>query len=341
VPRTEGVDVAALLGWLAERTDVRAPLRLHPIEGGRSNLTYEIRDRSGRGWVLRRPPLNSVLPSAHDVGREFRVLRSLAATSLPVPTVTGYSDDLLDAPFYVMDFVPGVVLRSADEVARHLPLPRREPLARALIEILARIHAVDPAEVGLADLGRSQGYGQRQLRRWQEQALQFRAVARPLADEVHAELVRRLPDTGRVALVHGDYRADNAIVDAGTGRVRAIVDWELCTLGDPLIDLAVALSYWTLPDDPVRPLGDAPTLAPGFPDRDRVLALYETASATDLPEFTPYLAFAHWRLAMVLEGVHGRFVRGAYGAGANTAYFGRLPHSIDVLARTAATLLED
>lgn len=333
------IDTDWLEGWLAHRVSLTGPLTVRQIAGGRSNLTYEVRDATGRGWVLRRPPLHTVHPTAHDVGREHRVLEALAGTSVPVPACVGLDVDPAGASFYVMEFVPGVVLRGAADVEAHLPRARRAEVADELVRTLAELHAIAPDAVGLDDLGRGVGYAHRQLHRWQEQADTARSEAHPLSDEVHAELVRRLPPDGDTVIVHGDHRIDNTIVAPGTGRIRAVVDWELCTLGDPLVDLAVTLSYWTLPSDDVRPLGDAPTLAPGFPPREHLLELYAAYRDRDLPPMSPYIAFALWRLGVVLEGVHARFSRGGYDAAVAPSDLDTYPEVARRLVRSAADIL--
>lgn len=333
------IDPEWLEGWLAHRVAVTGPLTVRQIAGGRSNLTYEVRDAAGQRWVVRRPPLHTVHPTAHDVGREHRVLQALAGTSVPVPTCVGQDVDRSGTSFYVMRFVPGVVLRGAADVEAHLPLDRRAELAEELVRTLADLHVVAPASVGLDDLGRGAGYAHRQLRRWQEQAETVRSTPHPLSDQVHDELVRRLSARGDTVIVHGDHRIDNTIVAPGTGRIRAVVDWELCTLGDPLVDLAVTLSYWTLPMDEVRPLGDAPTLAPGFPGREHLLERYAAHRGSDLPPMSPYLAFAFWRLAVVLEGVHARFSRGGYGADVVPDGLETYPDVAHSLVRASAELL--
>ena len=328
-----------LTEWLVAHVNgVCPPLTFSLIFGGRSNLTYTIQDSRQQRWIFRRPPLHSVLPTAHDVDREYRVLKALSQTSIPAPPVVGYSADLLEAPFFVMDYVPGVVLRSEEDTEMYVSREQRSALAREMIETLAALHSVRPAEIGLERLGRAKGYGQRQVRRWRAQASEFRTKPRPTAEAVAEELLVRMP-TGDVAIVHGDYHLENAILEPRTGRIRAIVDWELCTLGDPLIDLAVTLSYWTLPGDTLRPLSSSPTLAPGFPGRQEMLQIYRDVTKHSIAEFDIYLAFAYWRLAMVLEGVHARFARGAYGDDVPDSEFEHYSEAIDELSHEAERYL--
>ena len=311
----DGVAVDRVTAWLLERVpDLRLPLRIDLISGGHSNLTYGVRDAAGGRWVLRRPPLGHVLPTAHDMAREYRVLAALRDSPVPVPRVLGLCEDpaVNGAPFYVMALVEGEVLRTREVAATALSPAARRSIGLQLAETLAAIHQVVPADVGLADLGRPDGYVPRQLRRWRTQLATSRT--RPLTelDDIHRQLTERLPEQQMRGIVHGDFRLDNCIVGA-EGQLRAVLDWELCTLGDPMADVGMLMVYWAAPDDPVIPLSDPPTLAPGFPSRDEMLDRYAAARGVELPDVGFYVAFGYWRLACITEGVYARYLRGDMG----------------------------
>jgi aminoglycoside phosphotransferase (APT) family kinase protein len=303
-----GIDVEAVTAWFADHVPAaRPPLRFIQIAGGRSNLTFEVTDAADGKWALRRPPLHSVLASAHDVGREARIMSALAPTDVPVPTVAGHCADeaVNGAPFFVMDFVQGHILRDP-ATAEALAPEARGHAAEELIDGLVRIHAVDPDAVGLGELGRKDGYIARQLRRWHGQWEQSKTRELPLVDQVHERLAERIPEQGPPAIAHGDYRLDNTIVSAH-GDLLAVLDWELCTLGDPLADLGALIVYWS------RPYGQGATGAAGFPPLDDLVARYAQRSGRDVSGLAYYDAFASWRLAVILEGVYARTRAGAYG----------------------------
>ncbi len=314
-PDPDGIDVAAVTAWIRERTELTAPLSFEVVQGGRSNLTYRVTDQEGRCVILRRPPLHGVIESAHDMGREHRIIAALADADVPVPPTVGFEPDadVTGAPFYVMRFVDGLVVRDVD-AARQLDPALRPKVADDLVDVLARLHAVDPDEIGLGELGRKEDYIARQLRRWHGQLDKSRTRDLPLLDEVHARLLADIPEQGTASIVHGDYRMDNAMVDPTTGAVLAVLDWELTTLGDPLADVGLLHVYWTEPGDETKTLLDAPTLVDGFPGRAEVTARYGTASGRDLEELPYYVAFGYWKLACILEGVYSRYASGAYGS---------------------------
>jgi aminoglycoside phosphotransferase (APT) family kinase protein len=310
-----GIDVDGVTAWfVASVPDVRPPLTFDLIAGGRSNLTYTVTDAGGRAFVLRRPPLGPLLPSAHDMAREHRVQDALAGTAVPVPPLAGLCTDeaVTGAPFYVMRHVDGLVLRDPEVVEAVKPAVRWAA-AESLIDVLAALHDVDPDAVGLGDLARKEGYVERLLKRWRGQWEQSKTRELPLVEEVAERLARDVPTQGGASIVHGDYRLDNAIVSPDDGQVQAILDWELCTLGDPLADVGMLLMYWTEPGDEFSPLFWAPTTAPGFPGRKDIAARYAARSSRDLSEIDFYVALALWKGAVILEGVHARFTSGAYG----------------------------
>jgi aminoglycoside phosphotransferase (APT) family kinase protein len=318
VPGAPGIDAAGVTAWFqAEVPGARPPLRFERLPGGRSNLTYRVRDAAGGDFVLRRPPLHGVLPSAHDMAREHRIIAALAGTQVPVPAALGLCEDpaVTGAPFYVMAYVDGTVPADEATVAAAFDEQARAAAADSLVDALVALHRVDPDAVGLGQLGRREGYLERQLRRWQRQLEQSRARELPVLDEVHRRLAAAIPaQVGPARVVHGDYRLDNTILSPA-GRVLAVLDWELCTLGDPLADVGLLLVYWAEPGDSSLPLLTAPSRLPGFPPRATLIAAYAARSGRALGELDYYVAFACWKLAVILEGVHARYSAGAYGEG--------------------------
>ena len=334
---TKGVDQERVTAWFAEHAAAMTPpLEFDLIAGGHSNLTFKVNDQDGHQWVLRRPPLFQVLESAHDMGREFRVIDALQDSPVPVPSTIGFCEDpaVNERPFYVMDFVDGHVLRSAEE-ATALGADRLGDVTRSLIEVLARIHAVDVDAVGLGELGRKENYIARQLRRWMGQFEASKTRERPELVAVHDHLVERIPEQGTAGLVHGDYRLDNCLI-ADDGSIAAVLDWELCTLGDTLADVASLMTYWARPSDGFTPIDVAPTLADGFPEREQLLDWYQEAVGRTIEDIDFYLSFASWRLASILEGVYSRYVSGAMGDGAPDGGAEAFVERIDALVAQAA-----
>jgi len=335
-----GIDEDRVSIWLRDNVaGVESPFTFRPFVGGLSNLTFEVRDAAGRKLVLRRPPLGELLPSAHDVTREHRIISALGPTAVPVPATLGVCQDpeVNGAPFYVMDFAEGAILRDEEGVENSFPPARRTAIADSFIDALADLHRLDPDAVGLGDLSRRDGYISRQLSRWNRQyeASRSRTVAE--VTEAHRLLAERIPTQPRPAIVHGDYRIDNTVI-AADGTVEAVLDWELCTLGDPLADLGLLLLYWVEPgdDDSFLP-GGAPTLAPGFPRRDHLLARYGARTGANLTEIDFYVAFGSWKLACITEGVLSRY--GAMGTDDDLS-LERLTAQTPMLARMALERLE-
>ncbi len=321
-----GIDDVPRLGrWLYDNglTATEALPRVRLIAGGRSNLTYllEPGQEAGR-LVLRRPPLGHVLPTAHDMSREYTVLSALAGTDVPVPAPVALcrDADVIGAPFYLMRYVPGLVLRSAEDGSRLTPAQAGQ-LSEGFTDMLAAIHGVDLAATGLASFGRPEGYMDRQLARWQRQWDLSTTREMPGYEELTRRLAAGLPGQSALppsagTLVHGDYRLDNMLVTLAGGSVRpaieAVLDWEMSTLGDPLADLGLALVYWTEPGD-----GDsldvewAPeiTTGPGFLTRAQIAGRYAEATGRDVSGLGYYMAFGCFKLAVVLEGIHARFLQ--------------------------------
>jgi aminoglycoside phosphotransferase (APT) family kinase protein len=311
----EGIDAAGVGAWFEENVPgVAPPLRFERISGGRSNLTYAVCDAAGNRWALRRPPLGKRLASAHDMAREHRIIAALADTEVPVAPAIGLCEDeaVNGDPFYVMGWVEGPILRSKAEVSAFPEAADRRAIGERVVDTLVAIHDVDPDEVGLGELARKEDYVGRQLRRWHGQWHKQHTRELPLVDEVHDRLGARVPEQGPATIVHGDYRLDNMILSPG-GEVAAVVDWELCTLGDPLADVGLLLVYWGEEGDDLIPLLEPATMAPGFPSREQVRELYATRSGRDLAEIDFYVALGLWKLAIVLEGVFARYAAGQYG----------------------------
>jgi aminoglycoside phosphotransferase (APT) family kinase protein len=311
----EGLQREGLERWFAAHAaESEPPLEFERIAGGLSNLTYRVQDAAGRRWALRRPPLGKRLGSAHDMAREHRVVAALGPTPVPVAPLVGLCEDeaVIGAPFYVMEFVEGPILRGLAEAEIFPEEADRQAIGMRVADTLAAIHAVDPDAVGLGDLGRKEDYVARQLRRWQGQWEKSKTRELPIVDRLHDRLAARIPPQGPATIVHGDYRLDNMIL-APSGEVAAVVDWELCTLGDPLADLGTLMAYWPEEGEELLRLGQPANLAPGFPDRAELAARYAERSGRDVTELNYFLALGYWKLAIILEGVYARSLGGGYG----------------------------
>ncbi len=323
----EGIDRAGVEAWFAAHVPgVELPLAFERISGGHSNLTYRVSDAAGHSWALRRPPLGKRLGSAHDMGREHKVVSALGPTSVPVAPVVGLCEDesVNGAPFYVMDFVEGPILRGLAEADAFPEETDRRTIGERVADTLVAIHAVDPDVVGLGDLGRKEDYVARQLRRWHGQWEKSKTRELAAIDSVHERLSARIPEQGPATIVHGDYRLDNMIL-APSGEVAAVVDWELCTLGDPLADVGLLMVYWPDRGEETIALGQPANLAPGFPTRDELRARYAERSGRDLADLDFFIALGYWKLAIILEGVYARYAAGAYGkADEGIQHFARL-----------------
>jgi aminoglycoside phosphotransferase (APT) family kinase protein len=313
-----GLPAAPARNWVGGNlpaADVSGEWAPELIAGGLSNITYRLPLPSGT-LILRRPPVGHLLPRAHDVAREYRVLAALFGSAVPVPEPLGYCADpsVIGAPFYVMREVGGEVLRSRPDTGR-LTAGQRSAVAGQLASTLAALHAVDPAAVGLGDFGRRGGYCTRQLATWGAQWDRSRTRDLPDMIRLLAALAKRAPEDSGTGIVHGDYRLDNVIVDLGEGgpRIRAVLDWELATLGDPLADLGTTLAYWHDEGDLERalvPVAAGVTAWPGFPTAASFASCYAAASGRELRDLGFYLALGTMKIAVILEGVHARYLAG-------------------------------
>ena len=287
------------------------------ISGGKSNLTYRVASDAGE-VVLRRPPLGHVLPTAHDMVREYRVQSALGPTQVPVPRTLylADADGVLGAPFYVMERVLGHICRNQLPPGYCETVEEREAIGKALIETLAGLHAIDPSEVGLADFGRPAGFVERQLRRWSEQWQRSKLADLPALDALRDELARALPRPGAATIVHGDYRLDNTVLHpTRPGEIVAVLDWEMSTLGDPFADLGALLAYWSEAgdDDVLTAARMMPpvTAASGFPTREQVVQAYAQITGFDTADVAWYRSFAYFKLAVICQGIAARAAGGA------------------------------
>jgi aminoglycoside phosphotransferase (APT) family kinase protein len=324
-----GVDLARLQPWFAAHVEgaTGGPLHASLISGGRSNLTYAVGD-DAHEWVLRRPPLGHVLPTAHDMAREHTVLAALAGTDVPVPRTLEFCADeaVNDAPFYVMEKVDGVILRTPAELSQLSPADARR-CSEALIDVLVAIHSVDYEAAGLGDFGHPDGYVERQVRRWGEQWDRSRSRELPAIDELARRLRAALPTSPPPTIVHGDYRLDNTMLAAGDpGKIIAVLDWEMATLGDPLSDLGLFLVYWGRDQSN---LANVPSMAAGagFLTREEVAEHYANASGRDVSQLDFYEMLAAYKLAIILEGIHARYLMGKT-LGEGFEYIGTMVESI-------------
>jgi aminoglycoside phosphotransferase (APT) family kinase protein len=307
----EGLDLAALDRHLHSIGLPRSgELRAELIAGGRSNLTFLVCDDVSK-WVLRRPPLHGLTPSAHDMAREYRVVAALADTPVPVARAVTMRDDdsVLGAPFQMVDYVPGRVVRTRSELKALRGQEEIDGCVHTLIKVLADLHAVDPVAVGLGDFGRPDGYLERQVRRWGGQWSYVRLDDDPRDGDVrrlHSALAQAVPPQSRASIVHGDYRIDNTIVDADDAAiVRAVVDWEMSTLGDPLSDAALMCVYRDPSMDQVVNF-EAAWASPMIPSADELAHRYSLASGQPLAHWPFYMSLGYFKLAIIAAGIDYR-----------------------------------
>lgn len=330
------VIAAALANRLDDRRWLQMTVRL--ISGGKSNLTFELNCAAGQ-LILRRPPTGSLLRGAHDMAREVRIQQALAQTRVPVPGIVWaeLEPGLLDVGFYVMQRLPGVVLRVAIPRALACSPANLTAITDSLVDTLGLLHAVDPGHVGMQDFGRPSGFAARQVRTWQHQyrSAQSRDIA--AMTELHRRLANhRWPEVGRASIVHGDYRLDNCLVDSVGARISGVLDWELSTVGDPLCDLGMLLFYWVQPGEPVPRLTPALTATAGFVARSAIAQRYALATGADLEDLSAYVALAHFKFAGIAQGIAARVAAGQM-AGQD---FGELDNEIERIAEAGVDAMK-
>jgi len=310
-----GLDLDAFRRWYEDVRpgEIAGDLSGELIAGGKSNLTYVVTDGASE-WIVRRPPLGHVQATAHDMGREFTAMSALAATDVPVPTMYAHcaDADVLGAPFYVMSRVDGVAMRRRPELEAR-GRERTVAITGELVDVLARLHGVDPDAVGLGEFGRPVGFLERQVRRWGQQLEGSKTQERPAAFELHRRLTEQAPavgaDPSALGIVHGDYRLDNCLVGEDD-KIHAVVDWEMATLGDTRTDLALMLVYETLGRSDAGELVSDVAKADGYPDNAGQLASYVSASGREPGDMGFHMALAYFKLAVILEGIHYRYLQG-------------------------------
>jgi aminoglycoside phosphotransferase (APT) family kinase protein len=304
-----GLSLTSLSRWLDARHPGlrRGELKASAIAGGRSNLTYEVTDGATR-WALRRPPLGHVLPTAHDMSREFTVIAALHDSAVPVPAPVAFCDEreVLGEPFYLMSFVDGVVLESPELVSDSATA---EHATATLVDTLVALHSVDPAAVGLADFGKVEGFLERQVRRWDKQFSSSVVEGNALEKAVVAALTERLPESTRAGVVHGDYRLTNVLYSKDFSRIEAVVDWEMATLGDPLTDVGLLYVYHQLASVSQGVMPNFPP-ALGFLSPDAMVARYAEATGLDAGRLDWYIALGYFKLGVIAAGIHARYLGG-------------------------------
>jgi len=346
-PSVDGIAHDPVTNWLEANIDgARGPFQFEIIAGGHSNLTYRVTTSDGSQLVLRRPPLAAVLATAHDMAREHRVISAVAKTPVPVPRALGLCTDetVNGAPFYVMDYIEGVVLHDEETVLVSVPdHDVRKAVSRGAVIALADLHSADRDAIGLGDLGRTEGYVDRQLKRWQGQWEKTKTRELAAMDDAYQHLLATRPDQRYTGVVHGDYRLGNMLIDPASGEVLAVLDWELCTLGDPLADLGYLLNNWLEPGEPnYRGATDFPTQTGGFLTRAEVTEIYCDRTGFDRDHVAAhsdyYQAFQLWRLAAIVEGVYSRYLKGALGD--STIDIDAYPEQVTKLAEGSLELLD-
>jgi aminoglycoside phosphotransferase (APT) family kinase protein len=336
----KGINEPQVSAWLRDNIEGSAPpFQYELIAGGHSNLTYRVTDGAGKQFVLRRPPTGHVLATAHDMVREHKIISAVGKTSVPVPKALGLCADVAvnDAPFYVMSYVDGVVLDSPERTAG-ISDDTKHALSWHLIDVLAELHAADIDAIGLGDLAKREGYVERQLKRWIAQWENSKTRELPIIDELAARLANDIPAQQGVSIAHGDYRFGNCMVDIVNARVTAVLDWELCTLGDPLADLGYLGVYWAGVDGRFGRAND-PTGVGGFPSHADLVERYALLTGRDVSRIGYYVAFSAFRLAVISEGVHARYLHGVMGGQLSANDAESFEASVQQLTETALDAL--
>jgi aminoglycoside phosphotransferase (APT) family kinase protein len=335
VRRGEELDVARLKPLLAEHFASNGPVTVEQFPGGHSNLTYLIRVGS-REVVLRRPPFGSKVRSAHDMAREYRVLSKLHVAYPVAPKATLYCEDLsiLSAPFYLMEPIHGMIIRRDPPPGVPFPPETARKLSQAFLDNLVRLHQVDYAAIGLDDLGKPKGYLERQVKGWIERYHNSRTHDLPEVERISMWLLEQMPASWQTALIHNDYKYDNVVLDlADSTKIVGVLDWEMCTIGDPLTDLGTALAYWVDPQDPeeLQEIRSAPTTLPGTLSRRQLLERYVSATGVDPGDMSFYLTFARFKVAVILQQIYYRYAQGL----TQDERFADLPKRIRTLLRAS------
>lgn len=326
-----GLDLERILPWFRENVEEVGSLTGEIIGHGRSNLTYRLQD-NGRSWVLRRPPLSHVQATAHDMNREFTILTALVDTDVPAPKPMAICDDdaVNDAQFYIMEYVDGLVPVDPGEVSKRWDEKDRHRIGIELVDVLARLHSLEPKEIGLENWGKPQGYLGRQVRRFSQQLESIRYRETEELDDLARRLSKSIPEERRPGIVHGDYRLDNAILD-DDGHIIAVLDWEMCTMGDSLADLGLLRMYWgeSMGEEEMSLAGTPVMTLSGFPSWAEARSRYEEKSGADLSDLDFYTVLAHFKLGVILENMYKRFL----GGGTVGAGFESIGQQAFVLAR--------
>ncbi len=303
--------------WIFENViDFEVPISLELIPSGRSNLTFKLSSVNGKSLILRRPPMSHVLKSAHDMNREYKVISALSTVGFPVPTPLAFVSDesIIGAPFLAMEYVDGFILKEAKDVDTIFPNHSvRSDLSKNIIDTLATLHSFDFKEIGLVGFGKEGGYLDRQMKRWHEQFYLSSSEGDKdvsIMEEVFGYLNSKKPNNESISIVHGDYRLDNIIV-AGDGSIKAVLDWELSTIGEPLCDLGLFMVYWVEDSNSNPLLLPAPTAMPGLLKKDEMARRYSNLSGRNVDDISYYIAFGYFKLACILKGVLNRYVHGA------------------------------
>lgn len=313
----KGINRESVTQWLVDHlSDCEPPFGFDLIAAGGSNLTFRVTDAKASSWALRRPPTGGRIATAHDMSREWKIMHALgnADSGVPVPAMIALCEDssVNEAPFYVMEFVEGNILRHA-ETAAGMTVEQCLAATESLIEVQISMHKLDLEAVGLADLGKHGGYVERQLKRWKKQVDTANIRELPLLHELYEKLSKNIPEEiSGVGLAHGDYRFDNTVMGADY-RITAVLDWELCTIGDPIADFCWSMMYWADPGDRVMFYQRPPTLFENFMRRDEMVKLYEARSGFDVTNIDYYVAFSWWKMACIVEGVYSRMLKGGSG----------------------------
>lgn len=339
VRKGEELDIEKLEPFLQEQLNMPgAPLSIEQFPGGFSNLTYLIR-LGDTGFVLRRPPFGAKIKSAHDMGREYKILNALSTSYSKAPKPLLYTEDesVIGAPFYVMERVQGVILRPKMPKGM-APAPEvMKEVAVSLIDTFADLHAVDYQAVGLGDLGRPEGYVERQVSGWTKRYFKSKTDELTEIEKVASWLADNQPGESGTALIHNDFKYDNVVLDSSDWtQIIAVLDWEMSTIGDPLMDFGTSLGYWVTSDDPdwLHALALSPTILPGNPDRTEVVRMYAEKSGRDLSDVVFYYVYGLFKIAVIVQQIYYRYKHG-YTQDPRFAKLNHVVKGLGVMAQSA------